>query len=343
MKKILFFATALSVAVTSLSPIAFAANKFGLEDSKAVDVDIKVESKLNGTEYSDHTGDKPLIADVKDPDATVTFATKATLDMSNVATVWNEYIEKGLAVLQNAIPTATKADVLNAVKLDGSFTITVTADSNVTPVANEGTYNLVWDENTTKFFDQGEVTVEGNTYTVPMTFKNTSGINAELDAFLNGDSKLLSVEFATVTMKGVQAEAYAINAEFDGSVKIDVPSDSDMTVSFSGEDDQYVKLAQIVVSTAKPETKPVEAEVPTPAPVDGTEVILGEKISTSIPEDTDDSTNYGDYKDKEIAGIKVEVSKSNGSAATYGTDYVAKLEIDGDTYYLAEEEELTSL
>ncbi|MBQ3124414.1 MAG: S-layer homology domain-containing protein [Clostridia bacterium] len=282
MKKLLSFIIASALSLSSVGAVFAAPNVFGIEPETTVDVGLDVKIKGTTGEYGDYaTAENPYISYVVSLTSEGTINAKATLDMSEVAAKWNEYID---AAVSKGVPRAT---ALGYTELDESrFYLKVTTNPAITNIQGRN-LTLSWSDKARELFEQEgladyEETVSGNTYTVTMKVKGT---NAQLDAFFNSNPMAeISLEIPGTTVTGIGGP-YAIESEFTGTIDIDVPGDeNDMVVRFSDTDTNYVKqlLASVPgpvggggvvrpVATPTPTVAPTEAPTATPEPqLDGT-------------------------------------------------------------------------
>ena len=272
MKKLLSMIVASSLALSSTAMLASATeNAFGIESNSTVgaglDLKIKGTSGLYG-DYADEAGALNIAVSALSPEAGIT--AQAKLDMSAVAEKWNEYVQAGTDALVNGADLsaeAARAAVLANVSLaDSTFTLKIKTDSAVTNGLGDNV--LTWSTAAGSLFEQdGESVIAEsgkNVYTVNMKVKAT---NEELDSYFNSDALgEISVVINNSKVTGIGGP-YAIKAEFDGNVLIDVPGDeNDMTIVLDEEDTCYVKLSKrsssggggggIVKQTATPTAEP---------------------------------------------------------------------------------------
>lgn len=207
MKKLLSFAVAFALAVTSL----------GATTVLAADRTVKVPLTVvldNGDGYQDTTEDKPCELEYSETQ----FDAKATIDMSAVKTQWNDYIALALKKLQAINPSATKADVLNAVDLSGStFKVSVGVPAKI---VNEAEPAHKWNDNVEKLFKEVDWSYEDNTYTINMKIKD--GVtNANLDAYFN-DTELAELSLTFEDNEVTSVGKRKIVSTFSGEIKIDI-------------------------------------------------------------------------------------------------------------------------
>ena len=287
MKKLLSMIVASSLALSSTAMLASATeNAFGIESNSTVgaglDLKIKGTSGLYG-DYADEAGALNIAVSALSPEAGIT--AQAKLDMSAVAEKWNEYVQAGTDALVNGAglsAEAARAAVLANVSLaDSTFTLKITTDSAVTNGLGDNV--LTWSTAAGSLFEQdGESVIAEsgkNVYTVNMKVKAT---NEELDSYFNSDALgEISVVINNSKVTGIGGP-YAIKAEFDGNVLIDVPGDeNDMTIVLDEEDTCYVKLSKrsssggggggIVKPTATPTAEPTETPSAEPTETPSTE------------------------------------------------------------------------
>ena len=321
MKKLLSMIVASSLALSSTAMLASATeNAFGIESNSTVgaglDLKIKGTSGLYG-DYADEAGALNIAVSALSPEAGIT--AQAKLDMRAVAEKWNEYVQAGTDALVNGAglsAEAARAAVLANVSLaDSTFTLKIKTDSAVTNGLGDNV--LIWSTAAGSLFEQdGEIVVteesgaevvepsvspgvepsvspgvepqsdesaiaesSKNVYTVNMKVKAT---NEELDSYFNSDALgEISVVINNSKVTGIGGP-YAIKAEFDGNVLIDVPGDeNDMTIVLDEEDTCYVKLSKrsssggggggIVKPTATPTAEPTETPSAEPTETPSTE------------------------------------------------------------------------
>ncbi len=155
MKKILSFAVAAAMAISSMSTLVSAAslysfaterddngvyigdkalNKYGVPEYDEVDVDLDIQTAWDdATNYTSHTSASPL----KKTAERAIFDAKANLDMTEVAKEWNAYLEAAVDYAETNFgmdAAAARNRALEATKLTGNYTISIT-------VPGEGSYD----------------------------------------------------------------------------------------------------------------------------------------------------------------------------------------------------------
>ncbi len=276
MKKLLSLTLALAISLSSMGMFAAAApNRFGVETESQVDVGLDIKIKGASGTYGDYdTEANPLTNRVSSSNPVGKVNAKATIDMTEVAAKWNEYITAGanyIATHWGFDAATARAAVLEYTDLsDSSFTITITADSAITN-PDGADVELVWSDAASDLFEQDGVatyTEGGNTvYTVNMKIKAD---NEALDEYFTSDNMgEISLEIADSEAYGIGGP-YPITAEFTGTIAINVPDDDDMTVTFTDTDISYVKQIRkpggsVTTPTEAPTDEPTEAPTETPA------------------------------------------------------------------------------
>lgn len=267
MKKLLSLTVAAALSVSSVGMFASAApNRFGVEPESSIDVglDLKIGTGSAYADYSSSTS--PLTFTVSDSSAVNNFNAKATIDMSRAKAKWDEYINAGAAYLvDRGTPEGEARNVVlaGADLSDSVFTLTVTAPSKVTNPAGAGV-TLDWsDAAETLFVQDGDTvyTESGNTTTYTVTMK-INATNAELDEYFS-DETLEEISVAVADNQVTGIDTYKIEARFNGTIAINVPSDDDMTINLTGTDASYVRQKKsgggggsTAISTPKPTETP---------------------------------------------------------------------------------------
>ena len=277
MKKTLFLATALAVAVSSFSALAAAPlysfwdkpgefsddqlNRFGVPKEDTVDTALDITSSTGDT-YADHssktaTGSKAALSSTLNP---FTFNAKAELDMTNVAEEWEAYLKQAdkLAGREAAIAGAT---------LTGEFKIEIVAEGKGSKAGGdlEGIENTklaemnseawIWDEQTLALFKQkGDPTYEEKAdgtrvFTLTMEIKADNNTFAEyFDGILNDDSKpktlsLLIPSNTVQTQKTLTTggEYFSVTGNFSGWVNIAILGE-ESKISFESIDTEYFRI-----------------------------------------------------------------------------------------------------
>lgn len=321
MKKFLSLLIASAVSISTVTAFA-APNRFGIETESDVTVDITVGiNNGSGTykSYPDETD--PMVSAVSKDTLTGKVNAKATLDMTNVAQMWNEYIDKALEEVSG---DDVRDIILDNTELTGEFTITVTADSAITNAAGADVA-LGWNDTTLKLFKQVGTTsyTEGGTtkYVIKMEIKAT---NDEFDKyFTNANRDKLTLEIRGSEAYGVD-EVYEIAGDFEGYVNIDIPGDdNDMKVNFTGDAVNYVKQKVRTSSgTGGVSTRPTQTPEATDEPT-GTPEPTGapeptERPAVQLQGTSNGATlNYVDhyayiigYDEEEVAGDGTVTTKS---------------------------------
>ena len=296
MKKLLSFVIA---SAMSLSSIGIAnAGIFGLPSEGTVEVGLDTKISNSTVSYSDYnTESAPCVIYVSSSTSKGALNAKATIDMTEVKSKWNEYI--GVAV-GNGIPRATAVEYIDL--SSSRFTLKVEADSKIKNSAGAGTV-LNWSTKAQELFEpDGDATYTETdtktTYTITMKIKAT---NQELDDyFTSGDMNDISVEILGSTVEGVNT-VYRIDSTFSGTIVLDVPpsndnSNQDMVITFNDTDVNYVK--QVVTGGGSSRPKPTPTPTPTPSPSPTPEV--PDELATTVePQLQGTSTgaklNYNDH------------------------------------------------
>ena len=272
MKKLLSFIIASAMVLSSIGTAVAAPNIFGIEPETTVDVGLDVKIKGATGEYGDYaTPENPYINYVATTTSVGTINGKATLDMTEVAAKWNDYVQRGMTAIAGLglSPEETRAAVVNAADLSASrFVLKVTTNPALTHIA-ERNLQLSWSDKASELFvNEGQATytesVTGNTYTITMKVKGT---NAQLDAFFTSNPMAeISLEIPGTSVTGIGGP-YEIKSEFTGTINIDVPVENgDMVVTFADTDTNYVKqLLSAVPGPAGPGGGSVRPK-PTPTP-----------------------------------------------------------------------------
>lgn len=192
MKKILSFAAAFAVAVTSFSTLVSAAplRALGVPDTDSAAVKLDIKTKWSGdADYVDHETKakaKSVTVNVSTP-----FDSKATLDMTNVAKKWHEFVTS-TPYASNYIANKGYDALVKAVTLTGEYTLVIDADSAISNA--EAATVLSWPANekgysTTDFFEQKGTPVydsAANTLTVVYKVKDKNPeatVNTALDGY----------------------------------------------------------------------------------------------------------------------------------------------------------------
>ncbi len=314
MKKAIFLATALSVAMTSFTALAagpmfsFATdkkagtidtakiNRFGVYPEDEVAVAIDAASRFKGdTEFQKSITRSARTADIEN---------QVTLDMTAVTEEWEAFIDTAAekaAVLVGMSKDQVKDKLDELIDLDAEFNMSVVLPNGVTA----STEQITWSPETDKCFTGRDYKFDEatNTYSLVMKAEKTRENNTNIvRKFFE------SKEVPTVTVLGGKVSStgtYVINAAFSGSVTISMGDTQISKVTFpETKSDTTVILTSGgrnpgeggggstgVVSTPKPVNtptptkdpeatdKPDATEAPTKAP-DDTEV-----KPTPVPED----------------------------------------------------------
>ncbi len=274
MKKLLSFIIASAMMLSTVGTAFAAPNVFGIEPETTVDVGLDVKIKGTTGEYGDYaTPENPYISYVATTTSVGTVNAKATLDMTEVAAKWNDYVQRGMTALSGLGLSAeeTRAAVVNGADLSASrFVLKVTTNPAITHIG-ERNLQLSWSDKARELFVQEglaeyDENVTGNTYTVTM---KVLGSNQQLDAFFTSNPMAeISLEIPGTSVTGIGGP-YEIKSEFTGTINIDVPVENgDMVVKFADTDYNYVKqLLAAVPGPAGPSggsVRPVATPTPTP-------------------------------------------------------------------------------
>lgn len=248
MKKLLVFATALSMTVSSFS--AFAAfDGSSLKKEVSTDLGLQVETK--------QTSEVEL-------STKRTYDLVATADMAPVIKTWNEYIDAAVAYAKKqgsafaGLVDATS--IAKAATLSGSFSITVTADGLVDKAAKDS----IRLESANGYDISGLFIPEYAGNVVTYTYSNSVDNNAKLAKYME-DAKSGDKLQVTVPMPAeATANTYVLSISMMGSMDITVNTNKIGTVDFSGA---KVDLSVKFVEPATPAPqKPAPTATPTPAP-----------------------------------------------------------------------------
>ncbi len=171
-----------------------------------------------------------------------TFDAKATIDMSNVKTQWDNYIARGIEILGAG---ATADEVISAVTLSGEFTVTITVDP--AQITNSDPAHR-WNENVTNLFTEASHSYSGGVYTVNMEFNDAN--KAALKTYFEDMTPL---------------EMYIDGSTFTGTTQAHIASsfEGTVTLSISGIGSYTSETITITPST---DNDYVEPSTPTPTP-----------------------------------------------------------------------------
>ncbi len=362
MKKLVSLALAAALSLSSM--VAFAApNQYGIEPTAEVPVTLDtVIGTTSANLDSYETAGEALVVETRTDSATI--QAKATIDMTDFATKWDEYVTAGasLAATNFGIDAdVARAAVLSYAELTGEFKVVITVDKEVKK--DYVSDAVVWSSNVTNLFSQEGMTfdagAEQNVVTIIMEIAEDT-TNEELDAYFMGvlanpqtASEEMSLTLNNVTVEGAFDVPYEIKTQFVGGVTIAVPSAEDMEVTFDETDTNFVSLKKKStgggggpVATPKPTPTPV----PTIVPTEPTETLApGETeapIPTVVPEIPVDNTpqiggtasgaklNYADH----FAYIIGDDPAADGSVAVRPMDNITRAEVATIFYRLLEHE-----
>lgn len=223
MKKVIYFATAAAVAMSSFATVVSASSPtysyyegeghyatddqglFGIPHKDKVTVELDMQSKLASAEdssYSSHTTTlSPLSQTYTSETPAMTFDARALLDMSNVAKQWKAYIDKAkefgtenTQLDEDAMETV----IMNSTTLDGTFTIVITVPDEIENDALLNENKFSWPDNAkgysvTDFFEQDTApsyTEADGMVTYTLKMKVSDGKNDEFNKYfksLNDD------------------------------------------------------------------------------------------------------------------------------------------------------------
>ncbi len=300
MKKVLYFVTAMAVAMSSFATVVsassptysyyegeghYATDDLGILDIPHYDkvtVGLDMQSKLASSDdsaYSSHaTSALALSQTYSTSTPTLTFDSRALLDMSNVAKQWKAYIDEAKAY--GAENTSLDEDametvIMNSTSITGSFKIVITVPNAVEndELLNNNAFS--WPDNAKgynaeDFFEidqenEPSYTETDGTVEYTVTMKVKDGVNDQLNTYfksINDDlaaaaddeaaaqvaedySLIFAVDDSTVSTVG----SYAINGEFSGSVSIAVKTIAtalnDTFAVMFGNDDDYTSFDSV--------------------------------------------------------------------------------------------------
>ncbi len=354
MKKLVSLVLAAALSLSSM--VAFAApNQYGIEPTAEVPVTLDtVIGTTSANLDSYETAGEALVVETRTDSATI--QAKATIDMTDFAAKWDEYVTAGasLAATNFGIDAdVARAAVLSYAELTGEFKVVITVDKEVKKDYVRDA--IVWSSNVTDLFSQEDMIfdagAEQNVVTIIMKIAEDT-TNEELDAYFMGilaepqtADETMSLTLSNVTVKGAYDVAYEIKTQFVGGVTIAVPSAEDMEVTFDETDTNFVSLKKKssgvggggITTTPKPTATPV----PTVIPVDPSE-----PATTVVPEIPVDTTpqingtasgaklNYVDH----FAYIIGDDPAADGSVAVRPMDNITRAEVATIFYRLLEHE-----
>lgn len=337
MKKLLVFATALSMTVTSFSAFA----KFEpttLPKKVDTDLGLQVETKQASEVELSTNREYDLVA---------------TADMAPVVETWNSYIDEAIAYAKGqgsafaGLVDATS--IAKVAKLTGSFSITVTAPDLV----DKADKNKITLESANGHNIDGLFTPEYADNVVTYTYINSADNNAKLATYME-DAKDGDKLQVTVPMPAeATANTYVLSISMMGSMDITVNTNKIGTVDFSGA---KVDLSVKFVEPATPAPqKPAPTATPTPAPtatpapdapatptptatptpkpmisIKLDTVVSSDEISVEI-EKNDLVDGFASFE------VNVKVSDSETETAKYGFDFKMTLPADTFKQFFAED------
>lgn len=245
MKKVLFFVTALTVAISSIAPLASAApitysfadgnydssqlGTYGVPKEDNVDVNLDIKSKWSSAlNYSDHSSERSALrATVSKSDSTKDFDAIAYLDMTGVAAEWDAYlgaaaeyaIKKGIATNEEEARNYAK----KLVTLEGEYSIEITCQGTGSSAGSDlvGIENTKLQNQDTSGFEWVETTVDDYTFGAESFFEFASQSYQEDAA--NGERKY------TLVMKVKDDVNEALDEYF---TKINSADDDDTSYDF---------------------------------------------------------------------------------------------------------------
>lgn len=348
MKKLVSLMLSVAVVLSSMSVFA-APNQYGIEPETVVPVSLDTKIGTSVVNLADYrTEPEALVIETKTGSATI--QAKATIDMTDFAEKWDEYVTAGAsrAATNFGIDAETaRAAVLEYAELTGEFTVKVTVDKEI----SNATASIVWSDNVTELFSEvsrnlDESDPDKNVMTVVMGIKDDT-TNEELDAYFMGilaDPKTsdeeMSLTLANTTVAGAYGEEYEIKTQFVGGVTIAVPSAGDMEVNFDETDTNYVELKYKefggtgggTVSTPAPTEAPTE--VPTEAP---TEEPTVEPTATPEPQVGGTSTGATLNYDNHYAYIIGYEAGEDGSIEVRPENSITRAEVATIFYRLLDD------
>lgn len=243
------------------------------------DIDVKLDAKVGA--YSGSYSDS-LVVTGKSTDA----YTKVSIDMNDVKTAWNAYIEKGVEYLEGVKPDAAEAKqyILENVPLTGTFTLKVKGADGL--ALNAPQYSeIVWSEDASELFEAKNtpaITYNSSTNEYTLEMKIKSGVtNSDLDDYFNDTNGLGDIWLTTMCEARTTAYGtYSITADFDGAIEATTSVSElsrNMKIEFSGTDTTSIRFKSsggtstrpTATSTPKPTTAPTTEPTATPEPQTG--------------------------------------------------------------------------
>ncbi len=282
MKKLVSLVLSAAVMLSSMSVFA-APNIYDIEADATVAVNLDAKIGTTQSNIGDYpTREGALVVETRTSSATI--EAKATIDMTDFAEAWRDYVTAGADFVANAAGISAdlaRAAVLSYADLTGEFSVVVTVDKEI----SNATANMIWSENVTDLFSEvsrnlDESDPDKNVMTVVMGIAEDT-TNEELDEYFMGvlaepqtASEVMSLRLSGSNVSGVYNVPYEIITQFSGFVSIDVPEGDDMVVRFDETDTNYVKLSEKsfggtgggTIPTPKPTEAPTEAPTATPEP-----------------------------------------------------------------------------
>lgn len=328
MKKLVSLALSAVLALSSMTALA-APNQYGIEPTAEVPVSLDtVIGTTSANLDSYETDGDTLVIETRTGSATI--EAKATIDMTDFAAKWDEYVTAGANVAATNFgidADVARAAVLSYAELTGEFRVVITVDKEVKKdyVGDA----VVWSSNVTNLFSQKEMTfdagAEQNVVTIIMEIAEDT-TNEELDAYFMGilaepktASEVMSLTLNNVTVEGAYDVAYEIKTQLVGGVTIAVPSAEDMEVTFDETDYNYVELK-------KKSSGGSGGPVPTPKPTATPEPQTGGTASGA-------TLNY----DNHFAYIIGDDPAADGSVAVRPTANITRAEVATIFYRLLDD------
>lgn len=224
------------------------------------------------------------------------FDAVATIDMTEVAEAWFEYIAAGVDYICNSAygvalgitEDQARAMILDTVSLaDSYFDVEIVSNKEIANL--DIATNAVWVGDADTLFDEEAPAVygvDGDTHVYRVRMKPAAGItNADFNDYFTDvlddtkEEQYLEFSIADNTVTGEYNVPYRISSRFSGEIVIGLPGTvsgggtSEFVIEFDDTDVNFVKLGRPsggggVRPTAKPTEAPTEAptEVPTEAP-----------------------------------------------------------------------------
>lgn len=289
MKKLVSLALAATLALSSMSGV-FARTING--NQVPDEVNVSFENKI-GTSLST-LGDyaTPETALVVNGRPTAKFDARATIDMTEFAQTWNDYIEASGVPHDFAVEWVGLYD-------NTEFTVKVVVDDAI----SMGASNIVWSENVRDLFvekpdSRSIVTADGKTTVTLVMIINEEALNEGLDTYFTGiladpqtADPIMTLTFEDAVLAGTEGVAYKIETEFSGAVTLDVPDfvnfdedpvgNSQMTVSVESDEKDVNWVKRTYTTGGGGGGRPIATPVPTQTPVP-TET----PVPTDEPEET---------------------------------------------------------